>query len=102
VHVEGSASKTYEVDTDGGDVALGVGVVCEPEKQARLSDTGVADEEELEKVVVSGRRASARLGGGSMPKETARQTVRGTLGNTVSQTLRARRGLRRGVGHERR
>jgi hypothetical protein len=44
---------TYEVNTDGRDVALGVGVICESEQQTRLSDTGVTDKEELEEVVVS-------------------------------------------------
>lgn len=43
----------YEVDTDCGDVGLGVGVVGEPQQQARLSNTGVTDEEQLEEVVVS-------------------------------------------------
>lgn len=42
-----------EVDADGGDVALGVGVVGESQEQAGLSDAGVTDEEELEEVVVS-------------------------------------------------
>ena len=53
---------TYEIHTDGGDVALRVCVICEPEQQARLSDTGVSDEEELEKVVVSEMQPSAGLG----------------------------------------
>lgn len=44
---------THKVDTDGRDVALGVCVVGETEEQARLSDTRVTDEEELEEVVVS-------------------------------------------------
>lgn len=44
----------YEVNADRGDVGLGVGVVGEPQEQARLSDTGVSDEEELEEIVVSG------------------------------------------------
>lgn len=48
---EGKAS--YEVDTNGRDVRLGVGVVGETEQQARLSNTGVTDEEELEEVIVS-------------------------------------------------
>lgn len=43
----------YEVDTDCGDVGLSVGVVGESEEQARLSNTGVTDEEQLEEVVVS-------------------------------------------------
>lgn len=42
---------TYEVDTDGRDVGLGVGVICEAQKQAGLADTRVADQEELEEVV---------------------------------------------------
>ncbi len=43
----------YKVDTDRGDVRLGVRVIGEPQEQARLSDARVADEEELEQVVVS-------------------------------------------------
>jgi hypothetical protein len=49
---------TYEVDADGGDVGLGIGVVGKSQKEARLSDTGITDEEELEQVIVS-TRASA-------------------------------------------
>jgi hypothetical protein len=44
---------TYEVDTDGGDVGLCVGIVGESQQQARLPDTRVSDEQELEEVVVS-------------------------------------------------
>jgi len=44
----------YEVDADSGNVGLGVGVVGEPQEQARLADTGVTDEQELEEIVVSG------------------------------------------------
>lgn len=44
---------TYKVNTDGGDVGLSVGIVGESQQQARLSNTGVTDEEELEKVIVS-------------------------------------------------
>lgn len=36
-----------EIYADGRDVRLGVGVVCEPEEQARLADARVADQEEL-------------------------------------------------------
>jgi len=54
---------TYEVDTNGGDVALRVCVVGKTKEQAGLSDTGVADEEELEKVIVSMSKASAGLSG---------------------------------------
>jgi len=53
---------TYEVDADGGDVGLGVGVVGEPQQQARLADTGVADEQQLEEVVVSGILSAAVVG----------------------------------------
>mgnify|MGYP006911096281 CR=1 FL=1 len=42
---------TYEVDTDGRDVGLGVGVICEAQKQAGLAGTRVADKKELEEVV---------------------------------------------------
>lgn len=44
-----------EVHTNGRNVALGIGVVGEPQQQARLSDARVTDEEELEEVVVSAR-----------------------------------------------
>lgn len=36
-----------EVDSDCGDVGLGVGVVCEPEEQARLAHARVTNEQEL-------------------------------------------------------
>ena len=44
---------TYEIDTNGRDVAFRVGVIGESQEEARLPDTGVSDEEELEKIVVS-------------------------------------------------
>lgn len=47
---------TYEVNADGRDVALGVGVIGESQQQTRLSDTRVTDQEELEEVVVSKAR----------------------------------------------
>lgn len=43
--------KTYKVDTDGRDVALGVGVVGKSKKQTTLADTRVANEQQLEKVI---------------------------------------------------
>jgi hypothetical protein len=43
----------YKVNTDRRDVGLGVGVVGETQEQARLSNTGVTDEEQLEEIVVS-------------------------------------------------
>ena len=62
---------TYEVDADGGDIGLGVGIVGESQEEARLSDTGITDEEELEEVVVSttssvgssGEDSSSNIGG---------------------------------------
>lgn len=44
---------THEVDTDGGNVRFSVGVIGESKKQAGFTNTGVTDEEEFEKVVVS-------------------------------------------------
>lgn len=44
---------TYEIDTDGRNVGFCVGIVGETQQQARLSNTGVTDKEELEEVVVS-------------------------------------------------
>lgn len=46
---------SYKVDTNGGDVRLGVRVVGKTQQQARLSNTRVSDEEELEEIVVSVR-----------------------------------------------
>ena len=44
---------TYEVNADSGDIAFCVGIVGKSKQQARLSNTGVSDKEELEEVVVS-------------------------------------------------
>jgi hypothetical protein len=44
---------THEIDTDGRDVGLGIGVIGESQEKTRLSNTGVSDEEELEEIVVS-------------------------------------------------
>lgn len=51
---------THKIDTDGRDVGLGVGVIGESQKQARLSNTGISDEEELEEIVVSGKAVHVR------------------------------------------
>ena len=40
-----------EVDADGRDVGLGVGVVGEPKEQTRLSNAGVANQEQLEQII---------------------------------------------------
>lgn len=45
----------YEVDTNGGNVGLRVGIVGESKQQARLAYTGITDEKQLEEVVVSDR-----------------------------------------------
>jgi hypothetical protein len=45
---------SYKVNADSGNVALSVGVVGKAEQQARLPHARVADEQELEEVVVSG------------------------------------------------
>jgi hypothetical protein len=47
------SKSTYEVNTDSRNVAFRVGVIGETEQQARLSNTGVSDEEQLEEVIVS-------------------------------------------------
>ena len=44
---------TYEIDTDSGDVRLGVGIICESQQQTGLSNTGVTDQEQFEQVIVS-------------------------------------------------
>jgi hypothetical protein len=55
-HVSLDKGSTYEVHADGGDVAFCVGIVGESKQQARLSDSRISDEKELEEVVVSIRR----------------------------------------------
>lgn len=57
---DGAGSWAYKVNADGGDVGLGIVIVGETQQQARLSHTGVTDEEQLEEVVVSGTGASTR------------------------------------------
>lgn len=42
---------THKVHPDGGDVALRVGVVGEPQQQTRLSHTRVSDQQQLKQVV---------------------------------------------------
>ena len=56
---EGGWPVAYEVNTDCGDVGLGVSVVGKSQEQSRLSNTGVSDEEQLEEVVVSNKMSTA-------------------------------------------
>lgn len=77
---------TYKVNTDGRDVALRVCIVCKTKQQARFSDTGISDEEELEQIVVSGTLVSrsteaASNRGMSTPSNERRE---GTLMMTAS------------------
>ncbi len=53
-----TCSKTYEINTDGRDVALRVCVIRKSQQQAGLSNTGVPDKEELEEVIVSAKIVS--------------------------------------------
>ena len=46
-------AEAYEIDTNRGNVGLGVRVIGKTQQQARLSHTGITDEEKLEEVVVS-------------------------------------------------
>lgn len=48
-----SEGRTHEIDADGGDVALSIRIIGEPQQQARLANSGVTNEQELEEVVVS-------------------------------------------------
>lgn len=51
-----------EVHANRRDVALSVGVIGEPQQQARLSYTRVSDQEQLEEVIVSIRRLEVSTG----------------------------------------
>lgn len=44
---------TYKIHANRGDVAFRVGIVGESKEQARLSNTGVSNKQELEEIVVS-------------------------------------------------
>lgn len=61
------AGLSHEINTDSRYVALGVCIVRKPQQQARFSDSGVTDEEELEKIVVSAR--TLRLAKSTIPNE---------------------------------
>jgi hypothetical protein len=53
-HVSSNQNKTertYKVNTDSRNVGFSVCIICESKQQTRLSNTGVSDEEEFEKVV---------------------------------------------------
>mmetsp|Transcript_109832 Transcript_109832/g.289731 ORF Transcript_109832/g.289731 Transcript_109832/m.289731 type:complete len:255 (-) Transcript_109832:78-842(-) len=57
VEVQGA---DLEIHADGADVALGVRVIRKPQQQARLPHAGVADEQQLEQVVVLRRHRASR------------------------------------------
>lgn len=43
--------QTYKVNTNGGNVGFSVRIICKSKQQTRLSNTGVSDEEEFEKII---------------------------------------------------
>lgn len=45
-------SPDFEVNADGRDVALCVGIIRKAKQKARFADAGISDEEELEQIVV--------------------------------------------------
>lgn len=51
----------HEVDANSGNVALRICIICEPQEQARLANTGISDKKELEEVVVSAESVSNLL-----------------------------------------
>jgi hypothetical protein len=57
---------TYEIDTDGRDVGLSVGIIGKSQQQARLSNARVSNKQELEEIVVSGLRCQY-FGSGQQP-----------------------------------
>ena len=54
----GSAESAHKIHADGANVALRVGVISKAQQQAGLADARVADEDQLEDVIVLLRRAS--------------------------------------------
>lgn len=80
---------THEIDTDGRDVGLGVGVIGESQEKTRLSNTGVSDEEELEEIVVSSWCQIQKLSKTSISTAVAKgnrmRNSRGWQGATLEQ-----------------
>ena len=66
------ATGTHEVDADGADVALCVGVIREPEQQARLAHARVANEQELEQVIAAEVRTNRTFRHAQRPAKPAR------------------------------
>lgn len=67
---------TYEVNADGRDVALCVGIIRKAKQKARFADAGISDEEELEQIVVSTTVVSTPTEAvSSRGMSTAKQTV---------------------------
>jgi len=48
--------RTYEIDANGGNVTLGVSIIRETKQEARLSDSRVTNQQELEQVIAVGQR----------------------------------------------
>jgi hypothetical protein len=48
---QNGTERTYKVNADSRNVGFSVCIICESKQQTRLSNTGVSDEEEFEKVV---------------------------------------------------
>jgi hypothetical protein len=44
---------TYEVDANGGDVALGISVIREPQQETRLAHAGVSNQQQLKQEVAA-------------------------------------------------
>lgn len=86
--------EAYEVDTDGRDVGLGICVVGESQEQARLSNTGVTDEEKLEEVVVS--VSESIWAGSALSSNSGRRRRR--LGLTLGGGLLAKARMAAGGG----
>jgi len=43
--------ETYEIYADGGNVTLSVGIIGETKQETRLSNSGIADQQQLEQIV---------------------------------------------------
>ena len=54
-------NRAYKVDSDGGDVALRVRIVCESQQQTGLPHSRVADQQKFKEVVVLGVHGKARI-----------------------------------------
>lgn len=67
--------KTHKVHPDGGDVALGVRVVREPQEKTRFSHARVTDQQQLKQVITAAEYREWKPAGGTGSTKRQRGTI---------------------------